>query len=260
MTAPDDLKSDHALLVQAVREAGEIARDFFEKGAKSWYKNPGDPVTEADIAVDTLLRERLCASRPEYGWLSEETADDRSRLDRRRVWIVDPIDGTRAFMDERPEFTVSAALVEDGRPVIGVVLNPVTAEFFEAVKGQGARCNNQTLEIPDDAALEQARLLASQRALERRDSFGALPNAQFSFINSIAYRMSLVALGRFDATISLAKKSDCDIAAADLIVTEAGGQAAAPDGSPFLYNRDAARHAGVIAAGPKLFQEILGRL
>ena len=260
MSVPDDLRSDHALLMQAVREGGDIARSFFKKDPKSWEKNPGDPVTEADIAVDGLLHERLCENRPDYGWLSEETEDDLSRLDRHRVWIVDPIDGTRAFIAGREEFTVCAGLVENGRPVLGAVFNPVTDEFFEAVKGHGARCNGESLQTPDGVVLEEARLLASQRMLERREGIGALPRAQFSFINSIAYRMALVARDRFDATISLAKKSDWDIAAAELIVTEAGGRAAAPDGSPFFYNTQTARHDGVIAAGPKLFADILSRL
>ena len=260
MSVPDDLRSDHAILMQAVREGGDIARSFFKKDPKSWEKNPGDPVTEADIAVDGLLHERLCENRPDYGWLSEETEDDLSRLDRHRVWIVDPIDGTRAFIAGREEFTVCAGLVENGRPVLGAVFNPITDEFFEAVKGHGARCNGESLQTPDGVALEEARLLASQRMLERREGIGALPRAQFSFINSIAYRMALVARNRFDATISLAKKSDWDIAAAELIVTEAGGQAAAPDGSPFLYNTQTARHDGVVAAGPQLFKEILSRL
>tara|TARA_A100001037_G_scaffold293875_1_gene310988 strand:- start:5541 stop:6323 length:783 start_codon:yes stop_codon:yes gene_type:complete len=260
VTALDHLNDDHALLLQSVREAGDIARKFFDEGAKSWDKNPGDPVTEADLAVNEHLRRKLCGDRPEYGWLSEETEDDLSRLDRRRVWIVDPIDGTRAFMAGRPEFTICAGLVEDGRPILGAVFNPITQEFFDAVKGRGARCNGEALKTPDGVSLGTARLLASQRALERRQGVGQLPQAQFRFINSIAYRMALVALDRFDATISLAKKSDWDIAAAELIVTEAGGCAAAPDGSAFTYNRPNAQHAGVIAAGPTLFREILDRL
>jgi myo-inositol-1(or 4)-monophosphatase len=260
VTVSDDLRGDHELLMQAVRDGGDIARSFFKKGAKSWEKNPGDPVTEADIAVDGLLHERLCENRPDYGWLSEESEDDLSRLDRRRVWIVDPIDGTRAFIAGREEFTVCAGLVEDGRPILGAVFNPVTGEFFEAVKGHGARCNGELLKVSDGVALEEARLLASQRMLERHDGIGTLPRAQFSFINSIAYRMALVAYDRFDATISLARKSDWDIAAAELIVTEAGGQATAPDGSKFLYNTQIARHDGVIAAGPKLSEDILSRL
>lgn len=260
LTELENLKSDHALLLEAVREAGHVARDFFDKGAKSWHKNPGDPVTEADIAVDTLLKERLCGERPDYGWLSEETEDDPARLDRARVWIVDPIDGTRAFIDGRAEFTVCAGLVENGEAVLGAVLNPITGEFFEAMRGEGARCNGETLKAPDGADLETARLLASQRSLEKRQGFGSLPHAQFSFINSIAYRMALVALGRFDATISLARKSDWDIAAADIIVTESGGRVSAPDGSALRYNEKRTEHPGVIAAGPELLGEILRRL
>ncbi len=259
-SVPDDLEGDHALLVRAVRQAGEIARRYFEAGAKSWHKNPDDPVTEADIAIDSLLRERLCADRPDYGWLSEETEDDLSRLERRRVWIVDPIDGTRAFIAGRAEFTICAGLVEDGRPILAAVLNPITGELFEAAKDGGARCNGERLAVSDGVALEEARLLTSRRALERRPGFDALPRARFRFIHSIAYRMVLVARDRFDATISLARKSDWDIAAAELIVAESGGRAAAPDGAPLRYNRRSTEHAGVIAAGPRLLGEILGRL
>jgi myo-inositol-1(or 4)-monophosphatase len=260
LTALDYLQEDHALLLQAVREAGNIARKFFDQGAKSWEKNPGDPVTEADLAVNHYLQQRLCGDRPNYGWLSEETEDDLSRLDRHRVWIIDPIDGTRAFIAGRAEFTICAGLVEDGRPLLGAVFNPITHEFFDAVKDGGSRCNGKALKTPDGASLANARLLASQQALERRQGIGVLPKAQFKIINSIAYRMALVALDRFDATISLAKKSDWDIAAAELIVTEAGGRAVAPDGSAFIYNQVHAKHVGVVAAAPALCQEILDRL
>ena len=137
MTALDCLQDDHALLMQVVHEAGDIARKFFNEGAKSWDKNPGDPVTEADLAINDHLQQRLCSSRPNYGWLSEETADDLSRLDRHRVWIIDPIDGTRAFIAGRAEFTICAGLVEDGRPLLGAVFNPITQEFFDAIKNGG---------------------------------------------------------------------------------------------------------------------------
>lgn len=246
--------------MQVVHEAGDIARKFFNEGAKSWDKNPGDPVTEADLAINDHLQQRLCSSRPNYGWLSEETADDLSRLDRHRVWIIDPIDGTRAFIAGRAEFTICAGLVEDGRPLLGAVFNPITQEFFDAIKNGGARCNGKTLKTRDGVSLGNARLLASQRVLERQKGIGALPSAQFKFINSIAYRMALVALDQFDATISLATKNDWDTAAAELIVTEAGGRVTAPDGSALTYNQADSKHTGVVAAAPALCQEILDRL
>ena len=123
--------------VAAVREAGAVALGFFRGAHRRWEKGPGQIVTEADIAVDGLLRRSLGELLPDAGWLSEETADDGSRLDRRRVWVVDPIDGTRSFAAGKPEFTVCAALVEDGAPVLGVILNPATGELFRATRGGG---------------------------------------------------------------------------------------------------------------------------
>jgi myo-inositol-1(or 4)-monophosphatase len=254
------LSADLDLLRESVRAGGAIARDFFQRGARSWEKAPGDPVSEADIAVDALLRERLCASRPDYGWLSEETEDDVRRIDRSRVWIVDPIDGTRAFLDARPEFTVAAALVENGHSVLGVIYNPMTDEMFDAIAGGGARCNGKRIRVGPRIPLDDARLLASRRTLEHKSSVGPLPRARFEFINSIAYRMVLVAAGRYDATISLAEKSDWDVAGADIIVREAGGLVTSPDGETLVYNSRTPRHPGVVAASPELHREILDRL
>ena len=139
MTA--SFSADHALVADAVREAGDIARRYYGGNVESWEKNPGDPVSEADLAIDTFLKEKLTAACPDYGWLSEETVDDPSRLDKSRVWIVDPIDGTRSFIAKKPEFTICAALVENGQPILGVVYNPILEEFYEAELGTGAFLN-----------------------------------------------------------------------------------------------------------------------
>ncbi|HYM29923.1 MAG TPA: 3'(2'),5'-bisphosphate nucleotidase CysQ [Candidatus Cybelea sp.] len=241
---------DHALLMEVVREAGAIARDFFVKGAKSWEKRHDDPVSEADIAVNEHLRQRLFAVRPHYGWLSEETADDGSRREARRIWIVDPIDGTRAFLKRQPEFAVSVALVEDGRPVSGVVFNPARDEFYEAFAGGGARLNGAGIRASDRASLAGAQLLASKRTFERNDWLHLTPGANFAYMNSIAYRMAKVASGDFDAAVTFSEKSDWDVAAADLILTEAGAHCTTCDGKPLRYNEAVARHPSVLAAAP----------
>jgi myo-inositol-1(or 4)-monophosphatase len=150
-------------LDKAVRQAGKIALSFFKSDLKSWEKNPGDPVSEADIAIDSFLKQHLLNTHPDYGWLSEETADDPARLNKSRVWIIDPIDGTRSFIAGKPEFTVCAALVEDGKPVCAAVFNPVTDEFFEATLGQGAFLNGEKLSCSDNQSLENTRLLASRK-------------------------------------------------------------------------------------------------
>jgi myo-inositol-1(or 4)-monophosphatase len=253
-------QDDIELLTAAVREAGDIAHKYFTRAdVKTWDKNPGNPVTEADLAVDAHLKERLCAARPDYAWLSEETADDKSRLSADRVWIVDPIDGTRAFVKKKPEYTVCAALVENGRAVLGAVLNPETNEFYVAEAGRGATLNGAPLRISAPPPIEQSSLLTSRQTLERYGP-SPIPTANFTFFNSIAYRMVMVADGRYHAAVSVKAKCDWDIAAADLIATESGLIVSAPDGAALVYNRPDVRHTGIIVAAEPLYADIMTRL
>ncbi len=254
-----DRSDDLRLLEEAIRAAGAVAHEYFTGHAETWEKTPGDPVTEADLAVDKLLNERLCGARPDYAWLSEETADDGKRHEAQRVWVVDPIDGTRAFVKRKPEYTVCAGLVEDGRPVLGAVFNPETDDLFLAEEGRGATHNGKALTTASPPAIEQAKLLTSRRTLET-NGISPIPEAEFTFINSIAWRMVLVAAGRYDATISVKPKSDWDIAAAHLVATEAGYGCAAPDGKALVYNRADIRHTGVVVAAEPLFADIIRRL
>ena len=145
-------------LAAAVREAGALALSTFQKPLKSWTKGKSSPVTEADIAVDLLLRERLTADAPHYAWLSEESVDDPVRLAARVVWIVDPIDGTRAYIAGIPEWTVAAALVEDGRPIVGCVYAPAAEEFFFAIAGKGATLNGAAIATTRGVGLDEARV------------------------------------------------------------------------------------------------------
>ncbi|MCH8182518.1 MAG: 3'(2'),5'-bisphosphate nucleotidase CysQ [Proteobacteria bacterium] len=248
---------DHELLRSAVREAGALALSYFGRDIKKWEKKPDDPVSEADLAVDALLKDRLCGARPGYGWLSEESEDDPARLSAALVWIVDPIDGTRAFLQGKPEFTVCVALVADGAPILGVVFNPATDDFFEAVRGGGARHNGAPITVTSQDAIAGAKLLSSRRTFQKRDWTDAVEHAEFTFLGSMAFRLALVAAGRYDATITLAPKSDWDIAAGDLIITEAGGVITQADGSNLRYNRPSVRHPDVIAAGPALHRRLV---
>jgi len=252
-----DLTADHALLCEATREAGALALRYFRNKPEQWTKGKGDPVSEADLAVDGLLRERLLSARPDYGWLSEETEDNDDRLERRLVWIVDPIDGTRAFLEERPEFTVATSLVADGRPVAGCVFNPATDEFFDALDGGGARLNGDTIGVSGRNSFDGARLLASARMVKRTIEAMDQKPAAYDAVNSVAYRMALVACGRYDATLSLGPKSDWDLAAADLIVAEAGGLASDRDGTGYRYNGRSARQTSLIAANPALHDALV---
>lgn len=256
MTADDDLHEDlaeeHVLLLEAVREAGALALRYFKEGTKSWNKSPDNPVSDADLAVDRMLFERLMGARRDFGWLSEETDDDARRLDKSHVWIVDPIDGTRAFLRGEPYFAISAALVVDGAPALGAVFNPAKDELFEAVRGGGARLNGAPIKASSCAVAEDAKMLASKRTFRNHDWTSVADNAEFHFVNSMAYRMAVVADGRYDATITMTNKSEWDIAAAHVLVEEAGGRVTRVDGGSITYNRKRVHHDNVLAAGRKL--------
>lgn len=243
---------DRRLLGETVREAGLLALKYFGERVASWEKSPDNPVSEADLAVDRLLRERLTAARPSYAWLSEETEDDLVRLERTHVWIVDPIDGTRAFLRGEPEFAVSAALVADGQPVAAAVFNPAKDEMFEAALGLGAYLNGKPIRTSRCSDPVRASLLSSKRTFRAHDWAQVADRARFHFVNSMAYRMALVAAGRFDATITLTYKSDWDIAAAHLLVEEAGGRVTHLDGGAVTYNNPTVNHRNLIAAGGAL--------
>ncbi len=256
-TVPDDLDADRSLLSTAVAEAGDIARRHFEKGAKQWQKGPGQIVTEADIAVDHHLRSRLIGARPGDGWLSEEREDDGSRHRRRRVWIVDPIDGTRSFAAGVAEFTISIALAIDGEPVLGSVLNPITSEHFEAVSGRGARLNGEPLRPDRRATVEGAALLASWTEMKKRHWQDVMPEASFTTIGSLAYKLALVAAGRFSGLVSLRSCNDWDIAAALLLLREAGAPVGDGEGRPIRLNKPASTHRGLVAAGSEALYTLL---
>lgn len=253
-------EEEHGELVSSVRHAGKIALKYYQSDLKSWEKKPGDPVSEADIAIDTYLKEHLLTTHPDYGWLSEETVDDPSRLDKSRVWIIDPIDGTRSFIAGKPEFTVSAALVEDGKSVCAAVFNPVTEEFFEAVIGTGAYLNGEKLHCSDRDDLDGAKLLASRKAFEWHNWLEDAPGAIFSHLNSIAYRIAVVASCNYDASLSLSAKSDWDIAAADLILSEAGGLSTTTKNEPLLYNQADPTHETVISSSIALHPALMDLL
>lgn len=263
MPGRDDA-ADLALLEATVLEAGGIARGFFGGSYKRWDKGKGNPVTEADLAVDAFLSERLRAARPDYGWLSEETEDDPARLGCSTVFIVDPIDGTVAFLKGRPHFTICAAVVHDGRPVAGVVYNPMLEECFAAHDGGGAALNGAPIRVGAREEVEGCRMLGDKEMFAHA-AWNTPPNIPWPAMaietrNSIAYRLALVANGSFDAMMALSAKRDWDLAAADVIVTESGGRVSAHDGSALVYNRAEAMQISVVGANPKLHERLLARV
>lgn len=253
--------ADLDLLQDAVREAGALALDLRRRGIDKWNKGDGTPVTEADLAVDTLLKQRLTSARPDYGWLSEETADNRKRLAHDRVWIVDPIDGTRSFMENGDEWCVSAALVENGSPLLAAVFSPTNGDLFLASRGEGATLNGQPIHVSAYDHIENARILAREAVFQPRRWTGFhWPPMRFDMRKSIALRLCLVASAHFDASFAIGHTSDWDIAAAHLIVTEAGGVVTTLEGEVPTYNRESVRHPGVLASGPLLHGRIAEHL
>jgi myo-inositol-1(or 4)-monophosphatase len=235
-------------LAGCVREAGQLALSMFRTPVKQWTKAGSSPVCEADIAVDRLLRDRLTAAHPQAAWLSEESEDDASRLTSRYVWIVDPIDGTRAFLAGLPDWTVSAALVKEGRPIVACLFAPVTDEFFLAATGKGATCNGTAIAVTRGASLMQARVAGPKSFLHRLASL-APDLVVVPRVHSLALRLARVAQGTLDVAIAGADSRDWDLAAADLLVHEAGGALTHVGGGTVLYNQAELRHDVLLAAG-----------
>jgi myo-inositol-1(or 4)-monophosphatase len=236
------------LLAAAVREAGALALGKFRTPFKTWTKGESSPVSEVDIEVDALLRDRLTRHDRRYGWLSEESADDPARLDAKRVWIVDPIDGTRGFIAGQPDWTVVAALVEDGRPIHAAVYVPVDDQLFLAAAGRGATLNGVPVAASGGDALGGARVNGAKRRSEALASL--VPGIEIiPRLSSLALRLVRVAQGRFDVVFSAGNSHDWDLAAPDLLVHEAGGVLTDFDGRPLVYNRPQPVHGALIAAG-----------
>ncbi len=242
-------------LTDVVAGAGELARTMAAAGVKAWTKGNNSPVTEADLAVDRFLHQHLTALAPDYGWLSEETADDPARLAARRLWIVDPIDGTRGYMNGAPDWAVSVALVENGRPVLAALFAPLLDEMFLAARAAGATRNGAALAASSRTALEGALSAGPADALDTLARAAAITRMPRG--HSLALRLARVATGEVDIALSRADSHDWDLAAADLLVEEAGGRLTTLDAAPLLYNRAVPRHPALLCAGGALHQVAL---
>jgi myo-inositol-1(or 4)-monophosphatase len=256
---PHALDEDYRLLKAAVEEAGKLAHSYFRQEVAVRRKKDGTEVSDADIAVNEALKERLLGGRPDYGWLSEESEDDATRLERRLVWMVDPIDGTNAFLRHIPEWTISAALVQEGKPVAGAVFNPATGEFFHAIRGRGAFLNGTQIKVTGRETLEGALFIASGGLFKKRIWKEPWPGVESRWVNSVAYRLALVAAGRADATVSLSAKCEWDLAAGVLIVEEAGGVVTDHHGHAFRFNLPIPRFPSLVAASPGLHAKLIER-
>ena len=247
-------------MLDAVAVAGALAMRRFGKDQRIWQKSRTHRTCEADLEVDRLLHDRLRGARPAYGWLSEETEDNPNRLACPRLWVVDPIDGTNSYLNGLPEFAVSVALIDGGRTIAAAVYNPAKAELFEATRAGGARLNGVPIRV--SAVTDPARFsLLVSRSECREDGWPErFPPGTVHPISSIAYKLALVAAGRFDATGSAWPKSDWDIAAGDLLVHEAGGLVTTMRDQPLPYNRPKPRHPTCLAANPVLHAALIGQV
>lgn len=252
---------DLELLTEAAREAGRIALRFWKRDAQVWDKGDGaGPVTEADLAVNAMLVERLRGARPGYGWLSEETPDSVERLDCEHVFIIDPIDGTRAFIAGEDTFSHSLAVAHRGVVVAAVVYLPVLDRMYAASTEEPATLNGVGIAVSDRASDVGANLLVTRPNLLPELWPGGVPDVKRSFRPSIAYRMCLAAEGRHDGMLTLAPTWEWDIAAGALIAERAGAVVTDRRGAALRFNSMGARADGVVVAGSGVHAGLIARL
>ena len=256
-SAQDDL----ALLQAAAEAAGDIALKHWGRDPQVWEKDAGQgPVTEADLAVDAMLRDRLLAARPGYGWLSEETADTPDRLASDAVFVIDPIDGTRAFIAGDRGFAHALAVVRGGIVTAAVVHLPAMDLTYVATAGDGALCNGAPISVATPVAGRDPRVLAARPQLFADLWPGGVPQVQRHFRTSLAWRLCLVAEGAFDATLTLRRAWHWDIAAASLIAQEAGAAVTDIKGRALVFNTPDPQSAGVVVAPQPLHDALVARL
>ncbi|MBT3141921.1 3'(2'),5'-bisphosphate nucleotidase CysQ [Phaeobacter gallaeciensis] len=250
--------ADLDLLIEAALESGRIATRFSGADAKRWDKPDGaGPVTEADLAVNEMLEDRLPSARPDYGWLSEETEDNSSRLNKDRVFIVDPIDGTRSFAEGAKTWAHSLAIADHGIVTAAVIYLPLRDLLYTAEAGKGAQLNGVPICISEPDTLSAANLLAAKPNLAAQHWLsGQPPQFGHAYRPSLAYRMALVAQGRFDGMLTLRASWEWDIAAGDLIIREAGGLCTDRAGLDLRFNNACPKLNGVVAGGELVHEEV----
>ena len=257
-----DYTHDLSLLIEAALAAGKVACQFTGPEARRWDKPGGaGPVTEADLAVNRLLEDQLQAARPDYGWLSEESEDGTERLSRERVFVVDPIDGTRSFAEGSKTWAHSIAVVENGVPVAAVVYLPQRDLLFTASRGAGAFLNSAAIKISASQNIDRAHVLSAKPAMDPEHwKDGQVPGFRRSHRPSLAYRLSRVADGSYDAMLTLRPTWEWDIAAGVLILSEAGGHYRNRKGERLQFNSPAAQQNGLLAGSKALCDDMLARL
>lgn len=244
------------VLQQAVRQAGQQVLKLAAEGFETHIKKDRSPVTTADLAVNQILHDVLLEAYPHDAWLSEESPDDPRRLENKRVWVIDPIDGTKYFMRGVPQYAISVALVESHQPVVAVVYNPAADELFSAVRGTGAWLNGQPIHVTP-ARDGRPIILVNPPALERGLFRAIEAAAECRPMGSIAYTLALVAAGRADATLNLDGLNEWDVAGGVLLIEEAGGMVMDRNGSPLSFNQAKTTIRGILAANKDLLDRLL---
>jgi myo-inositol-1(or 4)-monophosphatase len=253
-------EADLALLCDAAKAAGAVAMAHFGRAPAAWEKPGGaGPVSDADLAVDAWLKQSLRAARPGYGWLSEESPDDPVRLSHERVFIVDPIDGTRAFLAQKPGWCVALAVAVAGHVTAAAAFLPVSGELYAAARGAGATRDGVRLRPSARAEPVGASVLAGAPQMEAQHWPGGAPAVARAFRPSLVHRLCLVAAGEADATLTFREAWEWDIAAGALIAEEAGCTVTDAHGAPPRFNAPAPRLPGLIAAPPALHDALMAR-
>jgi myo-inositol-1(or 4)-monophosphatase len=251
MMSADHFAEEMEVAEKAATEAGKIIMALYGKDYRIEQKSKNNPVTAADLEANRKIHEIILGRYPEDGWLSEENKDNPKRLAVSRVWVIDPIDGTKEFIEGIPQFAVSIALVEDGRAVVGVVYNPVEEEFYRAAKGAGATLNGRSIRVSSREKAEGASLLTSRSEPRGKfESFAAI--CRLKAVGSIAYRLALIAAGRGDGTLTFRSIHEWDICAGVVMVEEAGGLVMNGSGKRMMFNQKDAVCHGMIASNEVL--------
>ncbi|MBI5135879.1 MAG: 3'(2'),5'-bisphosphate nucleotidase CysQ [Nitrospirae bacterium] len=254
------MNPDLQLAQDAARQAGTVVMSYFRDEYEIRHKGEGNPVTTADLEADKVLKGILLGARPDDGWLSEETVDSTERLSKRRVWIVDPIDGTKEFIQGIPQFAISIALAVDGDIAVGVVYNPARNELFSAERGKGATLNGVPIFVTPLTDLKTANILASRSEVKRGEFDQFVDAYTITPIGSIAYKLALVAGGQADLTFTLTPKTEWDFAAGALLIEEAGGRIQVLGGHPQKFNQPNPLVKGVVSSNGALFEPLMAML
>jgi myo-inositol-1(or 4)-monophosphatase len=248
---------EREVAIEAARAAGAIIRRYYGTDVAVELKGHDDPLTAADRESNACIHEIVTRAFPDDGWLSEETADSTDRLSCRRVWIVDPLDGTKEFTQHIPEFCVCIALVEGGRPIVAVELNPVAERLYVAVRGQGTTVNGVPARVSTQANVRQAEVLASRSEDKRGEWDVFKPLCKVVLTGSVAFKLAELSTGSGDATFTLTPKNEWDICAGSLLVEEAGGRVTGLDGKPLVFNQPSPLRPGMIASNGLLHDGLL---